>query len=206
VTWWRHLPQHGPVLRAGDLAGPLLRLHALRPPPFDLPRWDPVGASRARIMACATLGADERRALLGLVRTAVDELGRIRYALPAGVIHNDAYIGNLLRGRDGAPVLCDLDGLCHGPREWDLIPERVACIRYGRPEADYQRLVDGYGFDPRRWDGWPALRLARELRVLTTALPLLASSRAVAAEFHRRMAGLRGGLRDERWTPYRMVG
>ncbi len=36
------------------------------------------------------------------------------------MIHGDASVGNVLRDRQGAPVLIDLEGFAIGPREWDL--------------------------------------------------------------------------------------
>ncbi|MFJ4526143.1 phosphotransferase family protein [Streptomyces sp. NPDC088810] len=78
-----------------------------------------------------------------------DELLRPHFALPRAVIHGDAHVGSMLRAPEGHAVLCDLDFMCLGPPEWDLMPEFVGYLRYGRPWADYQRLSDAYGFDPR---------------------------------------------------------
>ena len=42
-----------------------------------------------------------------------------RFALPPGVIHGDASIGNVLRDRHGHPVVIDLDGFARrGNRTW----------------------------------------------------------------------------------------
>jgi|HubBroStandDraft_1064217.scaffolds.fasta_scaffold17069_5 aminoglycoside phosphotransferase (APT) family kinase protein len=53
-------------------------------------------------------------------------------ALPAGVIHGDAWQGNLLVD-EGVPVLSDLDQVSVGPREWDLVPTIVNIRRFGYP-------------------------------------------------------------------------
>ena len=45
----------------------------------------------------------------------------LEFVLPQGVIHGDASVGNVMRDRQGAPVLIDLDGFAVGPREWDLV-------------------------------------------------------------------------------------
>ena len=44
------------------------------------------------------------------------------------MIHGDASIGNVLRDRQGNPVVIDLDGFAIGPREWDVV---LTAIYYG---------------------------------------------------------------------------
>lgn len=205
VTFWRYLPQTGEPARASDLAMPLRRFHALPLPVFPLPAWDPVGIARARIGAADHLDAVDRSWLNQLADQVEARLPTVQWVLPQAVIHGDAYIGNVLRDASGNPVLCDFDAVAIGPPEWDLIPELVAHIRFGRPAADYQRLVDDYGFDPRAWNGAPVLRLARELNVLTGVLPILPSSPGLTTEFHHRMHSLRHGDTTHPWTPFRMA-
>jgi hypothetical protein len=205
VTFWRYLPQTGEPARASDLAVPLRRFHALPSPNFPLPAWDPIGVARARIDAADHVDAGDRSWLKQLADQIEDQMPSVQWALPRTTIHGDAYIGNVLRDAAGNPVLCDFDAVALGPPEWDLIPELVAHIRFGRPAADYQRLVDDYGFDPRDWEGAPVLRLARELNVLTGVLPILPSSPGLTTEFHHRMQSLRHGDTTRPWTPFRKV-
>jgi Ser/Thr protein kinase RdoA (MazF antagonist) len=49
-------------------------------------------------------------------------LSRVGRGLPWGAIHGDAHTGNLLAAPDGRAILCDLDSVAKGPREWDLVP------------------------------------------------------------------------------------
>jgi hypothetical protein len=99
-------------------------------------------------------------------------------------------------------VLCDLDSMCMGPVEWDLIPELVGHRRYHRPADQYQRLVDGYGFDPRTWQGHRVLCELREYLVLTSVLPVLGSSAGIADEFRLRLDAMRRGDTTAVWTPF----
>lgn len=204
VTYWQYLPPSGTPLAAGDLAEPLRRLHALPVPGIRLPDWRPIDTARARIAqhARAALTTAEHAWLTERATALEDELGGIRFALPRAVIHGDAYVGNLLRDRDGRVVLCDLDSMCLGPPEWDLIPELVGHRRYHRPAAQYQRLVDGYGFDPRAWPGHRALCDLREFLVLTSVLPVLDSSPGIAREFRLRLGAMRRGDTTTAWTPF----
>jgi hypothetical protein len=204
VTYWRYLPQHGPPLTAGDMAGPLRRLHALAPPAFPLPDWQPLQAARARIgrHAADALAPEEQAWFAQRVDHLQDKLDRLEFHLARTVIHGDAYLGNLLRDEVGEAVLCDLDSMCLGPAEWDLIPELVGHRRYHRPAAHYQRLVDGYGFDPRAWPGHRVLCALREFLVLTSVLPVLGSSVGIAGEFRLRLDAMRRGDTTAVWTPF----
>jgi Phosphotransferase enzyme family len=205
ATFWRYLPQPpGDHLTAEELAGPLRRIHALGPPPHPLPQWDPLSVDRARLQeAPDDVGATELAYLHDLADRLEDELPCVRFVLPRAVIHGDAHIGNLLRAAAGHAVLCDLDFMCLGPPEWDLVPELMGCIRYGRPMTNYQRLVNAYSFDPRRWDGLPILARVHALNVLTVALPLLQTNPVMHAEWRRRITALREGITTAPWVSYR---
>ncbi|KWX00762.1 hypothetical protein TH66_03250 [Carbonactinospora thermoautotrophica] len=202
VTFWDYLPQDGQSMEPRDLAEPLRRLHTLPPPSFPLPTWDPIREARRRLAAAHHLDAQHRAWLEHMAEEVERELPCVPYVLPRAVIHGDAYVGNLLRDRQGRPVLCDLDAVSIGPPEWDLVPTAVAYLRFGKERSFYQDLADTYGFDVLAWEGFPSLRKARELNVLTGVLPALTSSPGIAAEFTHRMEGLRAG-REDTWTPFR---
>lgn len=204
ATYWRYLPQDGKPLTAADLAAPLRRLHALAPPDFPLPEWRPLDTARARIMqhGQSVLTTPERTWFLERARSLEEELGGLEFPLARAVIHGDAYIGNLLRDLSGQAVLCDLDSMCVGPPEWDLIPELVGHRRYHRPATQYQRLVEDYGFDPRDWPGHQVLCDLREFLVLASVLPVLGSSLGIASEFRLRLDAMRRGDISAAWTPF----
>jgi aminoglycoside phosphotransferase (APT) family kinase protein len=204
VTYWTYLPQHGMPLSAGDLAEPLRQLHALPAPTFVLPDWQPIDTARARIEqhAQGVLTAAEHAWFLERAASLDGELSRLEFPLARAIIHGDAYVGNVLRDTSGQAVLCDLDSMCLGPREWDLIPELVGHRRYHRPAAEYQRLVDTYGFDPRDWPAHRVLCDLREFLVLTSVLPVLGSSLGIASEFRLRLNAMRRGDTSAAWTPF----
>jgi hypothetical protein len=205
ATFWDFIPPTATPPGTADLAGPLRRLHSLATPPFPLPDFAPIDTARKRLAdhAGSQLSVDQRTWLERHIDQLEQQLMLLEYALPTSVIHGDAYVGNLLRAPTGDVVLCDLDGMCIGPPEWDLVPELIAAERYGRPLAGYERLVDAYGFDPRTWTGLPVLRSIRETLVLTGVLPVLASSTGIHAEFQRRLTSMIARTdRHTRWTPF----
>lgn len=202
ATFWRYLPQDGQTRPpCYQLAGLLRRMHSLPPPPFLLPEWDPIAAVRRRIRTADPVTPVDLDWLRQFTADVEEELRSLRYALPPATVHGDAHAGNLLRDRHGDLVMCDMDSLCAGPREWDLIPELVGCLRFGRPIDDYDHFAADYGFDVRTWPGWPVLRRVRELKSVTGVLPVLRSSPGMAAELNKRISTIRYGS-DETWTPF----
>lgn len=202
ATLWHEVPHVGPLPTGADLARLLRRLHALPPPGDPLPDWEPLAAVRARLDDADGVDPSD----LAILNRRYDEvhtaLAGLDYALPPGPIHGDAHLGNLIPGPDG-PVLCDFDSTCTGPREWDLMTLAVGRLRFGYPPQDYRGLADGYGFDVMRWPGFPVLQQARELKLVTVALPLLRTNPEVRAQFAVRMQTFRDGRQSARWAPFR---
>ncbi|MFG1879312.1 phosphotransferase enzyme family protein [Sphaerisporangium sp. NPDC049003] len=198
ATFWEYYPQPPQSPEAIRLV-PLLRLLHSEAPPFPLPAWDPVADARNSLQAAsAVLRGEDRRFLLDWCDRLEQELPSNQYALPYGLIHGDAWVGNLLwRGEE--VVLSDLDQVCHGPREWDLVPTAVNTLRFGHPSTE--EFLAAYGFDVTAAEAFLVLRQARELVMLTGVLPALASRPSIAREFGRRIANLRG-FGDDRWSPY----
>ena len=133
-----------------------------------------------------------------------------KMADPAAGIHADAHTGNaLLTGIPERPapepgtILCDLDGLCRGPREWDLVPTAHGPVRFGRSHADYREFVAAYGFDVTAWPGWPVLRDVRELQLVTSVIDSIAGRPEVARELAVRLRSLITGDHHAIWTRYR---
>ncbi|WP_433498851.1 phosphotransferase [Sphaerimonospora sp. CA-214678] len=199
ATFWEYLPQprHAPpVVRLASL---LRHLHE-ESPPFPVAPWDPVTDARSNLLlAAGTLQDSDREFLLDWCDLLDGELPANRYSLPYGLIHGDAWAGNLLwRGRE--VVLCDLDQMCHGPLEWDLVPTVVNGLRFGHPTVE--EFLGTYGFDVRAAVGFPLLRQVRELTMLTGALPALSSRPSIAREISRRISNLRDPSGSGQWTPY----
>ncbi|MBQ1076633.1 phosphotransferase [Micromonospora sp. C31] len=215
-TVWQYVPTVNDEPKPVDLAAPLRALHGLDGLDVALPRWSPIEKFRRRLDAAAglptrqateleqwsgmELGIPADHLLLDLHRRCdevEEDLGRVVWRLPQGVIHGDAHTGNVLLAApgDGAigckgALLCDLDGMSIGPREWDLVPTAHGATRFGRSAADYRGFVDAYGVDITRWAGWPVLRRIRELQLVTSTIDALAGRPDVARELAHRLRSL----------------
>jgi hypothetical protein len=214
ATIWNYVDTLPRIPNPADLAEPLTRLHSLTglsvlSSSLGLPPWDPVRKTLARLDATEALPEDQA---IGTERWAQQELGRdlydvtswlrswasqlrdqladVDWILPSGPIHGDAHTGNLLLPANATGVLCDLDGFCHGPREWDLTPTAHGVTRFGRSRSQYQAFTAAYGLDITTWNGWPVLRGLRELQLVTSVLPTLAGRPAVAQELAHRLRSL----------------
>jgi hypothetical protein len=120
-------------------------------------------------------------------------------------VRGDAHAGNLLRQRGGDVVLCDFDPTCRGPWEVDLVAVAVGERRFGRAGA-HKQLAAAYGYDVTTDPDWPLLREARELKMIAAAVPLLASTPAIATEFDTRPQSIRDDDHRARWTPFADLG
>src|SRR5213076_2432735 len=114
---------------------------------------------------------------------------RLAFELPPGMIHGDAWRGNLLRGR-GRAVLADWDHVSTGPREIDLIPTLQA-LRFGLPEGQRDAFIAAYGHDIRSWPGYTVLRDIRELSTMTALLRNAHTDPAACHELTVRLRSLR---------------
>jgi len=205
ATLWHHVPgpaQPARALDGRDLARVLRRMHELPAPPFELPEWAPLDDVRRRLADAEELSDSDREFLESRCTSLDERLADLRPVLPRGVLHGDAHLGNLIASPSG-PVLCDFDSTSVGPREWDLSSLPVGVARFGHSARWQRQLVRGYRFDVTRWDGFAVLRDVRELKLTTSALPILRSHPGVRAELRLRLDSLRRGDTASRWSPYR---
>lgn len=201
VTVWHQVPSIGRSASPADLARLLSQVHAL-PAPDGLAEWAPFAAVRARVSDAEEISAADRAFLLDRCAELEAALAGLEFPLPRGLVHGDAYPGNVIPGPDG-PVLCDFDSSCVGPPEWDLTPLAVGRERFGDPPVQYRTFAAAYGFDVTSWPGFVVLRGIRELKLTTSVLPILRSRPQVRPELFRRLDDLRHGRTDVRWTRYR---
>jgi thiamine kinase-like enzyme len=201
ATVWETVPHRGKRPRGRDLARLLRRLHGLGEPAFPLPAWEPLDDVRRRIGEADGLDAADVAFLHERCEQVSDRLGALEYVLPTSLLHGDAHLGNLIPSPAG-PVLCDFDSASLGPPEWDLTPLAVGVVRFGEPTGRYRELVRSYGFDVARWEGFPVLRDVRELKLITSVLPILSSRPEVRPEFFRRLGDVRRGDNSARWARY----
>lgn len=201
ATLWDAVPGGGRAPRGRDLARLLRRLHALPQPPFPFPAWQPLDDVRRRVGEAVGLGEKDRQFLLRRCAEVDARLLDLRFPLPSGLVHGDAHLGNLIPSPAG-PVLCDFDSSCFGPPEWDLTPLAVGVIRFGEPAGRYRELARSYGVDVTQWDGFAVLREVRELKLITSVLPILSSRPDVRPELLRRLADFRSGDSSAQWSRY----
>lgn len=199
ITFWRYLPQHGPPAGPADLGRLLRRLHHLGHPPFPLPTYQPLGSVRRAIQASQAISEDERAWLSGHCERLLHAYRQLDFGLPPGMIHGDAWQGNLLRDGDRV-VLADWDAVSTGPREIDLIPTLQA-PRFGLPAHQRDAFIAAYGHDIRGWGGYPVLRDIRELSTTTALLRDAHIDPAAYDQLQVRLTSLRTG--DTRqWTTF----
>ena len=199
ITFWKYLPQHGPDPSTADLGHLLRALHQLPPPPIPLPAYQPLTSIGRAIQASRAIDDDDRSWLSGHHDRLLANYARLAFELPAGVIHGDAWRGNLLR--DGhIAVLADWDTVSTGPRETDLIPTLQAS-RFGLPSAQRDAFITAYGHDIRDWDGYQVLRDIRELSTLSALLRDGSVSPAARRELQARLRSLRTGD-DVQWATF----
>jgi hypothetical protein len=203
ITIWDDVP----ALRRpepDDLAVLLRAVHAVPAEPTELPAWDPITGIRQRIRAATAVTPD----VLGFLTAECDEvaggledLAQTQPLLPRGVVHGDAFLGNVIVGPAG-PVLCDFDSTSWGPPEWDLTPIAVGARRFNYGADLQRRLAAGYGVDITRWKGFRVLSRLRELQLVTSVLPVLGANPALRPQWRVRLDSLRRRDDTVRWTPY----
>jgi Phosphotransferase enzyme family len=199
VTFWRFLPQDGPEPVPADLGRLLRRLHGLGPPPVALPAYRPLVSLRRAIASSRAIDEEDRAWLGERCGHILAAYGQLSFQLPAGMIHGDAYRGNLLR--DGqSVVLADWDAVSTGPREVDLIPTLQA-TRFGLPDDQRDAFVTAYGQDIHCWDGYRVMRDIRELSTVTALLRNGHADNDAKRELRIRLQSLRAGD-DQEWTPF----
>jgi hypothetical protein len=202
ATVWQEVPAGGRRPTGRDLATALRTLHGLPRPSFDLPRWAPLDDVRRRLGDAEELADDDREFLQDRCAVAAERLAGLEFPLTECVVHGDAHLGNLIPGPAGT-VLCDFDSTCIGPPEWDLTPIPAGLRRFGGSARPARQLASGYGFDVTGWPGFEVLREVRELKLVTSVLPIMRSHPEAAAELRRRLASFRSGDSSARWSRYR---
>ncbi|MFI1997057.1 phosphotransferase enzyme family protein [Actinoplanes sp. NPDC020271] len=201
VTLWHRIPDGNRPLTGRDLGNILQRWHGLAPPTGGLPAWQPANEIRSRLAEPHGVSADDLAYLQSECDRIEEQLGTLQYELPSGPIHGDAFMGNLIAGPE-QPVICDFDSSCDGPREWDLVPVAVGKLRFDYPGDDYGALAHQYGFDVIAWPGFPVLRRLRELKLVTSLVPVLASRPILQPQWQRRLDTYRNRDDTARWSTY----
>jgi aminoglycoside phosphotransferase (APT) family kinase protein len=205
ITFWQSVSEDGDqYANIGEVAQVLAELHGLdAPKDLNLPALAPFDNAARRIASNGWLSRDDRAFLTDQLATMQEGYTGLKFALPQGVIHGDASIGNVLHNSHGKPVVIDLDGFAIGPREWDLALTAIYYDSFGWHTRDeYETFVRVYGFDITRWSGYPTMRAVREFLMVTWVIQSAGESQEVAAEAGKRIAALRTGASRKDWQPY----
>jgi thiamine kinase-like enzyme len=200
VTFWEAVDGEWTVPK--DLAVLLRALHHLTPPPtLRLPELDPFDRIGERIDSAPRLSAPQRDTLQRVHRDLAHHVDSVEPVLGRHVIHGDANIGNVL-ATDHGTVLFDLDGICWGPPEWDLVLTALYRDLGWHTDAEYADFCTAYGFDVTAWDGYPLYKAVRELRMTTWLAQKAGESPEIDAEIDQRITDLADPERPRSWRPY----
>ncbi|MGC4942230.1 phosphotransferase [Kribbella sp. DT2] len=206
VTFWIYYrqPVTAPELTSTHLGELLRTLHHTPPPPIEVSPWKPLESLQNALADPAAddaLSPNDRRWLMHRIEELETELGELEWPLGHGLIHGDAWAGNLLWSTDDPhrAMVCDWDRVSHGPLEVDLIPTWHAAFRYGRDEAWIQGFVKRYGYDLRDSIGYEALLAMRDLAQLPGPIRRV-SNPSYAAVLRQRLNAIRAGHRPETWV------
>lgn len=201
VSFWDYYPQpdDGPPLTSAQLAAVLRLLHRAGDPPIALPAWVPLESLHAAVEdpeLSAVLTGDDRAWITGRITAVRARISGLDWPLGTGLIHGDAWAGNLLASATAAPagvVLGDWDRVSTGPREVDLIPTWHAAARYGKGPSWTADFISRYGYDLACWDGYSALLAMRDLVQLTGPIRRARDSVPYRQLLRQRLGSLRAG-------------
>jgi hypothetical protein len=202
VTFWEGLADGDTYASTREMGELLRRLHELEPPTFSLPELQPFDKVEQRLER-TVIPAETRAYLAALAAELAVEYDCVRFVLPAGPLHGDFNVGNVLHDAAGQPRVIDLDGFVTGPREWDLMQTAMYYDSFGwHTEAEYMDFADGYGFDVRQWSGYAVLCRVRELLMVTWLSQNAGTNPRAAEEVARRVETLRSGGSRRDWAPF----
>ncbi|MGK8505255.1 aminoglycoside phosphotransferase family protein [Nocardia asiatica] len=215
VGFWTYYPQREniPAPTSSELGRLLRTLHGLpAPSALELQIWTPLASLCGALLedhVADSITHEERAWLFERIDEIPEELSELDWPLGFGLIHGDAWAGNLLwnnRADPRAAILGDWDWVSIGPREIDLIPTWHASVRYGRDRTWVRNFIDQYGYDLSDWPGYRLLLDMRDLVQVTGPLRRAASSPDHARRLRQRLGDIRAGNRTTQWSQYRIQG
>jgi Ser/Thr protein kinase RdoA (MazF antagonist) len=205
VTFWEAVSDDGSEYASiAQVAEVIARLHALTAPgTLRLSELRPFANAGERIASSEWLSPGDRDFMNSELARLQAGYARLEFALPHGVIHGDANVGNVLRDPAGRPVVIDLDDFATGPREWDLILTALYYDRYGwHTREEYETFTKAYGYDIMQWPGYPMLADIREFIMVTWVAQKASENEKTAAEARKRVDALRTGASRKDWLPF----
>jgi Ser/Thr protein kinase RdoA (MazF antagonist) len=207
ATLWTYYPQPADLSPTPAQLGSLLRrLHALAPPPVELPTWRALTSLELVLKdttAPSPIDDSDRHWLLDRIDQLRNELARLDWPLGYGFIHGDAWAGNLMWQTKTNPaivILGDWDSTSWGPREIDLIPTWHAAIRFGRGQQWADEFSTEYGYDLKQWPGFSTLFAVRDLVQLVALLRRVSNQPALAGSLRQRLGSIKVGDTTTVWN------
>jgi aminoglycoside phosphotransferase (APT) family kinase protein len=168
-----------------------------------LPELRPFENAGQRIASSDWLNPDDRGFMTSELARLQAAYTQLEFALPHGVIHGDASIGNVLSDPGGHPVVIDLDDFATAPREWDLIQTAIYYDRFGwHTREEYETFSKVYGYDIMQWPGYPTLADIREFIMATWVIQKAGENEKMSAEARKRVDTLRTGASRKDWLPF----
>jgi hypothetical protein len=204
VTWWELLRENRPATPS-ELGVALKKIHLLAVPhELGLPNFVPFNVDRERVMHNAPLESADADWLESRMDHLNDEYSRASAHMPRGLIHGDAWQGNVLVPADSEPVVIDFEAFCAGPTYWDIVPLAVDYTDFSRISGgEYEHFVSSYGFDVTSAPTYRMLADIQELRWTAFVVGKMKEDRGAASEAAHRIACLRGRVpRPWNWNAF----
>ncbi|MBQ1091063.1 phosphotransferase enzyme family protein [Streptomyces sp. B93] len=203
VTFWQLIVEGDRKATYGELGRVLHDLHSMTVPTgLELPRFDPFDKQDLRINR-AVIPEDDRVFLRKRWHELRAQYEELQFETPKGPVHGDAHVQNLMVDAQGEVILIDFEAFCFDHPEWDLMVTAVEhhSLRW-QTDEQYADFVRAYGRDLRDWHGYDTLRRLQEFGMTTWLMQNVRESEETAAEYQRRIAGLRNDDAPRDWRPW----
>ncbi|PJM94387.1 phosphotransferase enzyme family protein [Streptomyces sp. CB01373] len=203
VTFWHLIVEGDRKATYGELGATLRALHALTVPDgLELPSFDPFDKQQRRLDR-AVIPEDDKVFLRKRWRELRDKYAELRFETPKGPVHGDAHVQNLMVDDQGQVILIDFEAFCFDHSEWDLMVTAVEHHSLGwQTDEQYAGFVTAYGRDLYDWPGYETLRGLQEFGMTTWLMQNVQEDERTAAEYRRRIAGLRNDDAARDWRPW----
>jgi Ser/Thr protein kinase RdoA (MazF antagonist) len=204
ITFWEAVGDGDEYATIAQVAEVIARLHTLTTPEsLHLPELQPFHNAGDRIASSDWLSPSDRDFMNSELARLQAEYARPEFALPHGVIHGDANIGNVLSDHQGSPIAIDLDDFATGPREWDLIQTALFYDHFGwHTQEEYKTFTEVYGYDIMQWPGYPVLAAVREFIMVTWIAQKATESEKTSTEARKRVDTLKTRASRKDWLPF----
>lgn len=203
VTFWHLIVEGDRKAKYGELGGILRELHSLTlPDGLVLPSYDPFDKQALRLDR-AVIPDDDKVFLRKRWRELQDKYAELRFETPKGPVHGDAHVQNLMVDDQDRVILIDFEMFCYDHPEWDLMVTAVEHYSLGwQTDEQYADFVAAYGRDLYDWPGYETLRGIQEFGMTTWLMQNVQEDEETAAEYRRRIAGLRDDDGSRDWRPW----